>query len=61
MRPIPRTHIHCVAGVPEGIERRPVPAIQPNGSPAQVWELQTGHDCMITTSAELTEVLLKLG
>ncbi|MET7462949.1 alpha/beta fold hydrolase [Nonomuraea sp. NPDC005501] len=61
VRTIPRTHIHCVAGVPEGIERRPVPAIQPNGSPAQVWELETGHDCMITMPAELTELLLKLG
>ncbi|MCO6005299.1 alpha/beta hydrolase [Actinoallomurus purpureus] len=58
---IPRTHIHCVAGVPEGYERRSVPAIQPNGSPAQVWELPTGHDCMITMSAQLAELLLKLG
>ncbi|MEV4476415.1 alpha/beta hydrolase [Nonomuraea sp. NPDC049504] len=54
LRLIPRTHIHCVAGVPEGIERRPVPAS------AQVWELPTGHDCMITMPAELTELLLKL-
>ncbi|MFF0771597.1 alpha/beta fold hydrolase [Nonomuraea wenchangensis] len=60
-RTIPRTHIHCVADVPEGISRRPVPATQPNGSPAQVWELPTGHDCMITMPAELTELLLKLG
>ncbi|MBP8537570.1 alpha/beta fold hydrolase [Streptomyces sp. MK37H] len=58
---IPRTHIHCVANVPEGIIRRPVPAIQPNGTPAQVWELETGHDCMITMPAELSELLLKLG
>ncbi|MFJ6573399.1 alpha/beta fold hydrolase [Streptomyces sp. NPDC091292] len=61
VRAIPRTHIHCVAGVPEGIIRRPVPAIQPNGTPAQVWELPTGHDCMITMPAELTGLLLKLG
>jgi pimeloyl-ACP methyl ester carboxylesterase len=54
---IPRTHIHCVVGAP----RRPVPATQPNGTPAQVWELPTGHDCMITTPVELTELLLKLG
>ncbi|MFI7454592.1 alpha/beta fold hydrolase [Nonomuraea sp. NPDC049714] len=58
---IPRAHIHCTAGVPEGITRRPVPAIQPNGDPAQVWELATGHDCMITVPAELTDLLLKLG
>ncbi|MFI6703850.1 alpha/beta fold hydrolase [Streptomyces sp. NPDC050509] len=58
---IPRTHIHCTVGAPEGIVRRPVPAIQPNGSPAQVWELATGHDCMITMPVELAELLLKLG
>ncbi|MEE1800004.1 alpha/beta fold hydrolase [Streptomyces sp. NPDC101062] len=58
---IPRTHIHCTVGVPEGIARRPVPATQPNGSPAQVWELATGHDCMITMPVELAELLLKLG
>ncbi|PZG23706.1 alpha/beta fold hydrolase [Nonomuraea aridisoli] len=58
---IPRTHIHCTVGVPEGITRRPVPPTQPNGSPAQVWELPTGHDCMITMPAELAGLLLKLG
>lgn len=57
---IPRTHIHCVGGAPEGITRRPVPEVQPNGSPAQVWELPTGHDCMVTMPAELSELLLKL-
>ncbi|MFJ5292332.1 MULTISPECIES: alpha/beta hydrolase [unclassified Streptomyces] len=60
-RPIPRTHIHCEVGKPEGFTRRPVPAIQPNGTPAQVWTLATGHDCMITTPAELAGLLLKLG
>ncbi|MGW2514580.1 alpha/beta fold hydrolase [Streptomyces scopuliridis] len=58
---IPRTHIHCVVGEPEGLARRPVPAIQPNGTPAQVWELATGHDCMITMPVELAELLLELG
>lgn len=58
---IPRTHIHCVGVQPEGIIRRPVPAIQPNGSPAQVWELPTSHDCMITMPVELSDLLLKLG
>ncbi|MCF6473803.1 alpha/beta hydrolase [Nonomuraea sp. MG754425] len=61
VRTIARTHIHCVAGVPEGIERRPVPAIQPNGSPARVRELPTGHDCMITMPAELAGLLLDVG
>ncbi|WP_433754900.1 alpha/beta fold hydrolase [Nocardia sp. CA-135398] len=58
---IPRTHIHCVGATPAGITRRAIPAIQPNGSAAQVWELPTGHDCMITMPAELSELLLKLG
>ncbi|MEV7091347.1 alpha/beta hydrolase [Amycolatopsis sp. NPDC051045] len=50
---IPRTHIHCVGGRPDGITRRPVPP------GARVRELPTGHDCMITTPAELTELLLE--
>jgi pimeloyl-ACP methyl ester carboxylesterase len=58
---IPRTHIHCVVGLPEGYSRRAVPPVQPNGTPAQVWELPTGHDCMITLPVELSELLLKLG
>jgi pimeloyl-ACP methyl ester carboxylesterase len=57
---IARTHIHCVGATPAGIVRRPVPAMQPNGSPAQVRELPTGHDCMITMPAELSELLLDL-
>ena len=60
MDAIPRTHIHCTVGKPEGIARRPVPATQPNGTPAEIWELPTGHDCMITMPAELAELLLKL-
>ena len=58
---IPRTHIHCVRNKPEGTTHRPIPAIQPNGAPAQVWELPTGHDCMVTMPVELTDLLLKLG
>ncbi len=61
MNTIPRTPIHCVVGEPEGFARRPVPAIQPNGAPAQVWELATGRDCMITLPTELAGLLLKLG
>ncbi|GAA4529023.1 alpha/beta fold hydrolase [Amycolatopsis samaneae] len=57
---IERTHIHCVGAKPAGIDRRPVPAIQPNGSPARVWELPTGHDCMITMPGELVELLVRL-
>ncbi|OXM68642.1 alpha/beta fold hydrolase [Amycolatopsis vastitatis] len=56
---IPRTHIHCVGGEkPAGITRRPVPPLQPNGSPSRVRELPTGHDCMITMPAELAALLL---
>jgi pimeloyl-ACP methyl ester carboxylesterase len=58
-RAIPRTHIHNTVA-PPGIARRPVPARQPNGEPAQVWELRTGHDSMITMPVELTELLLEL-
>jgi len=50
---IPRTHIHCVAGQPAGITRRPVPPGEP------VRELPTGHDCMITMPAELTKLLVE--
>jgi pimeloyl-ACP methyl ester carboxylesterase len=57
---VPRTHIHCTGFQPAGITRRPVPANQPNGAPAQVWELPTGHDCMITMPDELANLLLKL-
>ncbi|MFJ7276766.1 alpha/beta fold hydrolase [Kitasatospora sp. NPDC098663] len=57
---IARTHIHNVGPTPPGITRRPVPPVQPNGSAAQVWELLTGHDCMITMPRELSELLLKL-
>ncbi|MEW2515537.1 alpha/beta fold hydrolase [Streptomyces sp. NPDC046870] len=60
MRSVPRAHIHCVGVQPEGITRRPVPATQPNGSPARVWELPTGHDCMVTMPVELSELLLRL-
>lgn len=59
---IPRTHIHCNdPNVPENAHRRrPIPPIQPNGTPAQIWELPTGHDSMVTMPAELAELLLKL-
>ncbi|MEU2282946.1 alpha/beta hydrolase [Streptomyces sp. NPDC013178] len=61
LRTIPRTHIHCTDNpLVDAYPRRPVPAVQPNGSPAQVWELPTGHDCMITMPAELTELLLRV-
>ncbi|RMB82463.1 alpha/beta fold hydrolase [Streptomyces shenzhenensis] len=61
MDTIPRTHIHCVGSTAPGVTRRPVPPVQPNGTPSQVWELRSGHDCMVTAPEELTELLLKSG
>ena len=58
---IPRTHIHCVGAEPAGFERRPVPPLQPDGTPSQVWELTSGHDCMVTVPDDLAGLLLKLG
>lgn len=58
-RAIPRVHIHCT-DVPEGCSRRPVPELQRNGQPEIVWELPTGHDCMITAPADLAHLLLRL-
>lgn len=57
---ISRTHIHCTVK-PDGFDRRPVPAVQPNGEPADVRELPTGHDCMVTMPAELAEMLVDVG
>ncbi|MFD8738626.1 alpha/beta fold hydrolase [Streptomyces sp. NPDC059618] len=56
---IPRVHILCVVGAPEGVTRRPVPKTQPNGEPSRVHELKTGHDSMITEPAELSALLLE--
>ncbi|WP_406192548.1 alpha/beta hydrolase [Kitasatospora sp. NBC_01560] len=55
---VPRTHIHCVGSMPEGVARRPVPATQPNGAPSRVRQLRSGHDCMVTVPDRLAELLL---
>jgi pimeloyl-ACP methyl ester carboxylesterase len=55
MDAIPRTHIHCVGSTPERVTRRP------GGAPVRVWELESGHDCMITVPDALAELLLKTG
>ncbi|BCJ51900.1 esterase [Actinoplanes sp. NBRC 14428] len=57
---IPATYIRCVdhrsvPGAPQ-----PVPGTRPNGGPVRVWELESGHDCMITTPSGLAEILLKI-
>ncbi|MGW6007818.1 alpha/beta fold hydrolase [Streptomyces sp. NPDC055210] len=55
---IPRTHILCVGNEPEGVARRPIPKLQPNGEPSRVHTINTGHDAMITRPAELGALLL---
>ncbi|WP_320774011.1 alpha/beta fold hydrolase [Streptomyces sp. CRN 30] len=59
-RTVARAHIHCTVGKPEGFDRRPVPAVQADGSPSWVRELAAGHDCMVTAPEELTGLLLEL-
>jgi pimeloyl-ACP methyl ester carboxylesterase len=56
---IPRVHILCVGGEREGVTRRPVPPVQPDGAPSRVHELKSGHDCMITEPRALSELLLR--
>ncbi|MEU0135834.1 alpha/beta fold hydrolase [Streptomyces sp. NPDC006296] len=57
---VPRTHIHNVGNQPAGITRRPVAPVQPNGTPARIRELPTGHDSMITMPDALAGLLLTL-
>lgn len=58
---IPRSHVHCSEGgdvykqLRELFMQRTFPPAD-----AEVWELPTGHDCMITMPAELTELLVRL-
>ncbi|MFF3116179.1 alpha/beta fold hydrolase [Kitasatospora sp. NPDC057904] len=60
---IPRVHVECVGAEPEperaAARHRAVPTTQPNGSPSQVWELRSGHDCMVTVPDQLAALLLK--
>ncbi|WP_406387739.1 alpha/beta fold hydrolase [Streptomyces sp. NBC_00887] len=57
---IPRVHILCIGNEPEGVTRRPIPKLQPNGEPSCVHKLDTGHDAMITRPAELSALLLEI-
>ncbi|MFD5088887.1 alpha/beta fold hydrolase [Kitasatospora sp. NPDC058406] len=54
---IPRVHILCVGSEPDGVTRRPVPNTQPNGRPSRVYEVETGHNSMITKPVELSDLL----
>ncbi|WP_328916309.1 MULTISPECIES: alpha/beta fold hydrolase [unclassified Streptomyces] len=56
---ISRTYIHCVGSAPVDVTRRPVPEVRPGGAASQVWELRSGHDCMVTVPDALTDLLLK--
>ncbi|MFE1322131.1 alpha/beta hydrolase [Kitasatospora phosalacinea] len=56
---LPRTYVHCVDGLPDGVVRRPVPAARPGDGPSRVRELRSGHDCMVTVPGELAELLLQ--
>ncbi|WUH89665.1 alpha/beta hydrolase [Streptomyces sp. NBC_00433] len=56
---IPRAHILCTGNEPEGVTRRPIPKLQPNGEPSRVYTLDTGHDAMVTKPAELSALLLE--
>ncbi|MFD6277813.1 alpha/beta fold hydrolase [Streptomyces sp. NPDC060209] len=56
---IPRAHILCIGNEPEGVTRRPIPKLQPNGEPSRVYTVDTGHDAMITKPVELSALLLE--
>ncbi|WP_329045104.1 alpha/beta hydrolase [Amycolatopsis sp. NBC_01488] len=56
---IPRTHIRCIDVNAKVTILPPVPELQPNGSPSQVWSLPTGHECMITMPCELSDLLIR--
>jgi pimeloyl-ACP methyl ester carboxylesterase len=58
---IPASYIRCVDHPPTHRTRQSVSGVRPNGRPVQVWELEGGHDCIITTPSGLAEVLLKIG
>ncbi|PZF61647.1 alpha/beta hydrolase [Curtobacterium sp. MCPF17_047] len=56
---IPRAHIDCMQGPSPEAARRSLPSRQPNGDPAVVWQLDAGHDCMVTAPTALVELLLR--
>jgi len=56
---IPRAHIDCRRGPSPEAARRSLPSLQPNGEPAVVWQLDAGHDCMVSAPEALLELLLR--
>jgi len=57
---IPVSYIRCVGPKPASSARQPRSAVRPNGRPAELWELESGHDCMVTAPARLADILLKI-
>ena len=55
MRKIPQTHIVCTSTLPG----RDVPALKAS-SDGRVWEIDTGHDLMITEPDAVAELLLRV-
>jgi pimeloyl-ACP methyl ester carboxylesterase len=56
VRRLPRTDINCAARVREFDERRKAELQQAS----RAWEIDTGHDVMITEPEKLTQLLLRL-
>jgi hypothetical protein len=56
VRRLPRTDINCSARVREYDERRKAELREAT----RAWEIDTGHDLMVTEPEKLTEMLLRL-
>jgi hypothetical protein len=53
---LPRTDINCAARVRDFDERRKAELLKAN----RAWEIDTGHDVMISEPEKLTQMLLRL-
>ena len=58
---VARAHIDCLRGPSPEAARRRLPALQPNGDRAVVWQLDAGHDCMVSAPEDLAALLLRFG
>jgi hypothetical protein len=56
VKAIPRTNINCL----ETLNRRPPERAARASDADRVWEIDTGHDLMITAPAAVAEMLLRL-
>ncbi len=57
VRHLPRTDINCASRVREFDERRKAQLLEAN----RAWEIDTGHDVMVTEPEKLAQMLLRLG